>query len=1074
MASSPPTPPTPPTKSKWGRMGGVMRRASTVLAISRPGTPSERDSDSLSLRRSSSREIIQGPSGLSVPPQPAETSLPTPIAESPAREAEAIQQETVGPSPLARQATEPVEETPAPPSEPTEAATPAVEPSADTEEQATSPTGYIPPPVIDSSAGNPGAFTDDPEALPPTGLVLDPYAAPPVAEPAPAEAAPAEPAAAEPTLAEPVAAEIEEPKPVEAPPALEPSTSYFDKPEVESLLDVDTAEPMTIAEFNEAVVNNTAIEERALDPAPVEAPASATVESEQHEEQYVQPALEQPQPRREETIDLEHGEAASYYRGDPSMPHAEPHPAPQESGPHEQHDQPAPAPAEPEVHHEEVRGPTSEPMFGAAVMPSYDLPSYSTFLGNDANVNVWGGPSSSQEQKPSNGHGNGHAADDVWVTGTGPASRGLDEGEHRTYTGALPIPIPIPVFMGEEGGHGGASVHGRAESIRMPNPHPEPLTDPFADPIPSIAFSHSDVPQHDLQPSAQQLQMPVASHEDAPGIVLPLPPFRDVTASSMHRVPSNQSSYAGGNNLETDERIPLLARPETPSKKGNVHNSLYAAIAHPHSHSAVQSVNHASISPLMASSSSAWNPSGTEQPRLHDLGWLEYHLPDGTLYYVHPTRRLTTDLSLRHERVLTAVEAWFEERKDESVNVGVEGWLREAKGKVGPGAKRYGSRLSPGKGKKADAGMVLERYWVDHIHRTVIKEDVDERRGAGYGRGHGYSTSHSHGKGKKQAAAPGVLKNEEDQLDLEYRFWSFMEAYPAHTPLPVKGKAEATDVLNWAWTDRLLPSNRPIPSPFTQAECQELMNLLRSFNENQPDDHGIQTRVVARILLRVAQWRQMYFRPNKPLPRDVSTGANQLPIQRRPFRRVFFDFFVSCLCLGIPYLFLERVRLSGRITDEESGVFRNSSPMVIVGACTCLVAAIVMSASVTFLSLPGLDAVARTAGMVAVLFAAFTMAATGVAVLRHKADLERPPHVGVEGLMVVSRRSIALSLPLVFLAYSIIGFITGIVLYTLRGVSVTDPSTHKNAFEDYTRWTVVGVVGGLAGIVTTSMLLVRR
>jgi L-asparagine transporter-like permease len=113
--------------------------------------------------------------------------------------------------------------------------------------------------------------------------------------------------------------------------------------------------------------------------------------------------------------------------------------------------------------------------------------------------------------------------------------------------------------------------------------------------------------------------------------------------------------------------------------------------------------------------------------------------------------------------------------------------------------------------------------------------------------------------------------------------------------------------------------------------------------------------------------------------------------------------------------------------------------------------------------------------MVAVLFAAFAMAATGVAVLRHKADLERPvPHIGVEGLMVISRRTIALSLPVVFLAYSIIGFITGLTLYALRGASLTDPTLTKNSFEDYTRWTVVGVVGALAGIVTTSMLVLRR
>lgn len=108
--------------------------------------------------------------------------------------------------------------------------------------------------------------------------------------------------------------------------------------------------------------------------------------------------------------------------------------------------------------------------------------------------------------------------------------------------------------------------------------------------------------------------------------------------------------------------------------------------------------------------------------------------------------------------------------------------------------------------------------------------------------------------------------------------------------------------------------------------------------------------------------------------------------------------------------------------DHESGVLR-SNPMIIIGACTCLVvslslhpnphvthayppvfqAAVVLSASVTFLSLPGLDNVARTSGMVAVVFAAFSLVSTGVAILRHKTDLGRPiPHVGIEGLMVIS------------------------------------------------------------------------
>lgn len=261
-----------------------------------------------------------------------------------------------------------------------------------------------------------------------------------------------------------------------------------------------------------------------------------------------------------------------------------------------------------------------------------------------------------------------------------------------------------------------------------------------------------------------------------------------------------------------------------------------------------------------------------------------------------------------------------------------------------------------------------------------------------------------------------------------------------------------------------------------------------------------------------AHWRQVYFRPTKPLPKDVQFGGRPFPIhEHRPFRRAFFDFIISCICLGIPYFFLERVRLSGRSSDEESGLLRGPAPIFIIGACTCLMvspllldcppffsfylkAALVLSASVTFLSLPGLDGLTRSASMVAGLFAAFAVAATGVAVLRHKADLERPiSHVGVEGIVGISvsstpqsfkwfcadflfffqRRTIALSLPVVFLAYSIVAFVAALTLYSLRGKTIESPLP-KSPFDDYTRWIVVGVLGGLAGILTTSFLLLRR
>jgi len=65
-------------------------------------------------------------------------------------------------------------------------------------------------------------------------------------------------------------------------------------------------------------------------------------------------------------------------------------------------------------------------------------------------------------------------------------------------------------------------------------------------------------------------------------------------------------------------------------------------------------------------------------------------------------------------------------------------------------------------------------------------------------------------------------------------------------------------------------------------------------------------------------------------------------------------------------------------------------------------AAIVLSASVTFLSLPNLDNIARVVGLVATLFASFSMAATLVAIFKYKSEMVRiAPQIG-EGIMWVS------------------------------------------------------------------------
>jgi len=73
---------------------------------------------------------------------------------------------------------------------------------------------------------------------------------------------------------------------------------------------------------------------------------------------------------------------------------------------------------------------------------------------------------------------------------------------------------------------------------------------------------------------------------------------------------------------------------------------------------------------------------------------------------------------------------------------------------------------------------------------------------------------HEHGRkgsGKGNAKKGAAVLVEEDQLDTEYRYWSFMEAHPGHNSLPAKAKLEAMDVLTCAWTECLLPSHRAVP-----------------------------------------------------------------------------------------------------------------------------------------------------------------------------------------------------------------------------------------------------------------------
>lgn len=259
------------------------------------------------------------------------------------------------------------------------------------------------------------------------------------------------------------------------------------------------------------------------------------------------------------------------------------------------------------------------------------------------------------------------------------------------------------------------------------------------------------------------------------------------------------------------ERRPLLSQPGSPKNTSYLQPS---SASH----------NVANLSPQSGvPNSSVWPVHPVDHgPRLHDLGWIEYQLPDGTVYYVHPTRRVTTDIDLREDKKLDAITVYFENHKDSGgAPAGMEMWLQNA--------------------ELTKRGFAPARVWVDHRARIVSLDKLPQNGDA--------SKAKKPAEDDRKCLDIPLYSNDMNvtisELDIEYRYWSFMEAHPAHTSLPPHARIEAMDVLTWAWTgkelvdgtfhtvnllpDRLLPSHRTIPAPFTQEECQELMSLLRSF-----------------------------------------------------------------------------------------------------------------------------------------------------------------------------------------------------------------------------------------------------
>jgi hypothetical protein len=226
ISSSPPS-----KKNRWSRVGTVMRRSSTAFSIPgiRASSPSpsepERDSDSTSIKGTSKPSSLK--TSTLAPPLGNNGTTPSPIAESPAREAAALAPEPVGPSPLADtdvitsspepnllepiiNEIPPTPATPAAPKQPALASEDEVVPAA---EEAQVPSG--PPAEVEEQGPTPSIHVEDaPAQEGPVEAVASAFEDAPARESAPSIASGASGVV----------------QPVSAVPDVEHPTTYFDIP----------------------------------------------------------------------------------------------------------------------------------------------------------------------------------------------------------------------------------------------------------------------------------------------------------------------------------------------------------------------------------------------------------------------------------------------------------------------------------------------------------------------------------------------------------------------------------------------------------------------------------------------------------------------------------------------------------------------------------------------------------------------------------------------------------------------------------------------------------------------------
>lgn len=162
------------------------------------------------------------------------------------------------------------------------------------------------------------------------------------------------------------------------------------------------------------------------------------------------------------------------------------------------------------------------------------------------------------------------------------------------------------------------------------------------------------------------------------------------------------------------------------------------------------------------------------------MGWRHITLPDNSVYFYHPTLRVTTDVDLRIPNKLDSITSYLQENSIDESFLPPEGWESWL--------------VDSSVGKKANPKPISS--WVNHAERilTFASPSLSQSREVGSSRMLDDDRTSTSCSFASPSSKPGA------GLDHEYRYWAFMESHPAHASLPPNARSDALDALTWSYT----------------------------------------------------------------------------------------------------------------------------------------------------------------------------------------------------------------------------------------------------------------------------------